>query len=570
MPNFATYMSSRDKRTFIRYKKINDIELKNTERTAQAKSVDYSLNGLGAVVSGDFPVKVNDVLDIAATDPEIRGFGKVVWSKREGPVVRLGLRNIGKIRGRMSDFRLADTLIGLQRSSKTGTLVIDSGHYTKKIYVRNGDMIFASSSREEDRFGDILLREGRITRRQYDESVAEMKRSGQRQGAVLVRLGYLTPGELVTSVRHQVEEIILDLFSTDKGTLSFDESPLATEELITLNLSCANLIYHGIQRVRDLAFFEAQFPDVDKVVSLSSHPLDLFQDIRLDEPGKRFLSCSDGKASIKEIISITRMERLEALRTVYALLSIRLVDLSDGKPSGAKAVERDIEEIIHPARRSEMTPETKEAIEEMHKRHKIVGYYGVLGVAQDAKPDVIRKAYYQAAKKFHPDVHFITADGSVKNKLNDIFAYVYEAYRTLIDPEKRKEYDYWLEFKPAALKAGQEKAKDRFAEGKVEFQKGSFKKAVRLFGEAAYFDRTISEHHYYYGLALMKEKKIRDAGRAFENARRLDPFNPDYLSELGFVYLELNFRSRARGCFERALKSAPRHSRALEGMQLFQ
>jgi hypothetical protein len=94
--------------------------------------------------------------------------GGVVWSKRGKLKVKIGIENIGHMKGRLKDFRLADTLIGLQRSQKTGILTVESGNIVKKIYIKNGDMIFSASNQEEDRLGDVLLKEGRITLEQYN------------------------------------------------------------------------------------------------------------------------------------------------------------------------------------------------------------------------------------------------------------------------------------------------------------------------------------------------------------------------------------------------------------------
>lgn len=62
-------------------------------------------------------------------------------------------------------------------------------------------------------------------------------------------------------------------------------------------------------------------------------------------------------------------------------------------------------------------------------------YYEVLGVQRGAGEDEIKKAYRQAAKKYHPDLH--PGDKDCEEKFKE----VNEAYEVLSDSEKRARYD---------------------------------------------------------------------------------------------------------------------------------
>jgi len=65
---------------------------------------------------------------------------------------------------------------------------------------------------------------------------------------------------------------------------------------------------------------------------------------------------------------------------------------------------------------------------------KYKDYYAALGVARDASPEDVKKAYRKLAQKYHPDV---TKDPKGEERFKE-FA---EAYQTLKDPEKRAAYD---------------------------------------------------------------------------------------------------------------------------------
>ena len=63
-------------------------------------------------------------------------------------------------------------------------------------------------------------------------------------------------------------------------------------------------------------------------------------------------------------------------------------------------------------------------------------YYDVLGVKRDASDDEIKKAFRKLAAKYHPDA------GGDEAKFKEVS----EAYTTLSDPQKRREYDQLLMF----------------------------------------------------------------------------------------------------------------------------
>ncbi|KAI8325090.1 hypothetical protein GQ54DRAFT_295725 [Martensiomyces pterosporus] len=61
-------------------------------------------------------------------------------------------------------------------------------------------------------------------------------------------------------------------------------------------------------------------------------------------------------------------------------------------------------------------------------------FYDILGVKRDASQSEIKKAYYQLAKKYHPDAN-------KASDAKDKFVKIQEAYDTLSDETKRKSYD---------------------------------------------------------------------------------------------------------------------------------
>jgi curved DNA-binding protein len=88
--------------------------------------------------------------------------------------------------------------------------------------------------------------------------------------------------------------------------------------------------------------------------------------------------------------------------------------------------------------------------------------YAVLGIARQASPDEIRKAYKKLARKHHPDVN--PGDAAAERRFKDVAA----AYEVLSDATKRKHYD---EFGAESLKSGfdpdQARAYRQWSEGRA-------------------------------------------------------------------------------------------------------
>ncbi|MCL6611314.1 MAG: J domain-containing protein [Peptococcaceae bacterium] len=64
-------------------------------------------------------------------------------------------------------------------------------------------------------------------------------------------------------------------------------------------------------------------------------------------------------------------------------------------------------------------------------------YYEILGVSRNATEKEIKAAYRKLARQWHPDLH----TGKDKEKAEEKFKQINEAYEVLSDPEKRARYD---------------------------------------------------------------------------------------------------------------------------------
>jgi curved DNA-binding protein CbpA len=217
----------------------------------------------------------------------------------------------------------------------------------------------------------------------------------------------------------------------------------------------------------------------------------------------------------------------------------------------------------------ETDPSFVDKVERLYKKLAFIDHYSFLGIERRATPDDIKRAYYSAAKEFHPDRHLQSNSCALKHQLNEIFARLTEVYRILCDRKLRMEYDLSVSKTDSRHQTGKfDLAKIRFREGEEAFRRGSYPEAVELFGQAVYLDGTVATYYYHLGLALEKQKRINDAAKMLNQALKLDPYNADYVAEFGHICLHLGFHLRARSSFEKALKFDPLNKRAAAGLQI--
>ncbi len=124
-------------------------------------------------------------------------------------------------------------------------------------------------------------------------------------------------------------------------------------------------------------------------------------------------------------------------------------------------------------------------------------YYEIMGVSEDASEKDIKTAYRRLARKFHPDI-------SKEPNAEERFKEVGEAYDTLKDPAKRKEYD---EYRKYGAQAGSQHHWQNTQESPYQYQ-GQFDEDLfeSLFGHARGQQRPRSGQDFYGKIDISLEE----------------------------------------------------------------
>lgn len=232
----------------------------------------------------------------------------------------------GGLRGQVTDLPLPDILQHLRLSAATGVLSLVSGGARKALYLKNGRVVFASSNLPNDRLGEILIREGKITVDEYEASIRAITK-GKRQGKVLVEMGALSPKDLWEGVQSQVREIVFSTFLWEEGQFHFEESSLPDKERITVDLDILILILEGVRRIDANGAVQTRYPEA-MLVMQAGEPA---PEALLESYERHVLDLVDGERTVLEVCHDSEIGDNETLKVLYALLCSGLITIKSKK-----------------------------------------------------------------------------------------------------------------------------------------------------------------------------------------------------------------------------------------------
>src|SRR5712692_1865229 len=234
------------------------------------------------------------------------------------------------LRGRIEDSSVPELLRSVLGSGETGVLTFRNGQVTKSLYLHMGRVVYAKSSNPDERMGESLLLQGKISVRQYLDA-SQMIRPGRRLGAVLVEMGALEPEDLLPAVEQHVKEILLDVFTWTRGEYELIMSEPGLDDVVTLNFQMENLILEGIRRTRAWSLVYRGIGTIDSAPVPTGNTEVLFK-LELTDEEQEVLTHINGRASVEQICQVSYLSNLETCRILWAL---RVLGVIGHGPGGA-------------------------------------------------------------------------------------------------------------------------------------------------------------------------------------------------------------------------------------------
>jgi Domain of unknown function (DUF4388) len=340
-------------------------------------------------------------------------------------------------RGDLADIDVASLLGRLLQSRFTGRVQFRRGPAEKVVHFEDGRPVFAISNLPHDRMGDLLYREGKITRDQQQRARDLVVESGRRMGEILVEIGFLKPRELLPAVRHHIEDIVYSLFAWDSGEFVISAGD-PTSERIRLTRHPAALVLEGVRRKYGAELIEARLRSQSAVVAVRSQRRlgSIAAVADLSPPERAVIQKLDGERTIQQAAEAAQVDPLMAFQLAWALIALGVAEVVDHGPLASEPT---------PVRARSLVGETDIAIDRQRVLAKYAlvqeaDYFTLLGVRRDATAFEIRRAY-EAARRDYSTMGFPPeVQRELASELGEINRLIDEAYLILREERVRRSY----------------------------------------------------------------------------------------------------------------------------------
>lgn len=242
------------------------------------------------------------------------------------------MENQEVLNGRLEEVRFPEVILQISKRKETGVLHIRRYQVEKDVFFQNGNVVFARSTDLDERLGEVLLRLGKVTCRQVDDSVKKIS-PGQRLGTVLVQEGYLSAPDLYHGVIRQVEEILYDLFDWSEGEYEFRAGSLPTQEVITLNISTADIIVKGMSRIWRSSWIMKGVGPLSDAVKRTDGWADAVKKLSIPQKVRPMLEMLNGPSRLEDFLQVSPLSNFETCKWLWAFSIIGVVQQIPSSPA---------------------------------------------------------------------------------------------------------------------------------------------------------------------------------------------------------------------------------------------
>ncbi|MCS6900912.1 MAG: hypothetical protein RMJ98_09950 [Myxococcales bacterium] len=334
-----------------------------------------------------------------------------------------------------------DTLRLLARAIRdrfSGVLCFDGQGGLRRVVLRDGDLVTASSTVEGESLVAFLVQRGDLSGDLGAKLEGRLPPFGRHAGAALVAHGHLSQDRLWEALRGHGEWLVGRILQMEEGVCQYEAEAtgrLRSEPSVFGGSTGSEVLVEIGRRV---------IPTEEAVQALGGYKA------RLGE-GKRYALLEECALEPGELSAVERCRGF----TVGEVLDIRP---APGFASVLLVLEAlGVLEVLAPVEGESLPPPPRDELDDEALRARVKArlalveegdYFALLGVPRGATPYEIRRAYLDLRRSFEPSRVLSPATADLKDAIRTILEVLDEAFEILRDAVRRERYRRAIEAQP--------------------------------------------------------------------------------------------------------------------------
>jgi hypothetical protein len=234
-----------------------------------------------------------------------------------------------------------------QNSNITGFISAENldSNVKSKIFLQDGQIVYANSTMYHSRFGDIMIKKGVITSKELNTALKIQKEDPEKPliGNILVEMGVISERLIPDLLYNQIELVIYEIFAWENANLQFEEndinkdpdykSPISKNEIKDL-YSNLNKLVDSKSYIKDLAYKSEQIIKIRQHINNPDHiPIKIIKDYpsQLTFDQRKILRTVDGTNTINDIIILSSLDYVKTYQIIYNLAQEGIIKINELK-----------------------------------------------------------------------------------------------------------------------------------------------------------------------------------------------------------------------------------------------
>lgn len=535
--------------------------------TAVYKGMQYALEAKknGADVYIEKPFQNEKILEITHKligPPEIEITDEISFVETKAGDKEIALE------GALNEVSFPVLLITINRKKLTGELRLRFGTAAKSVFFLSGRPLYCASNQISDRLGITVLKQGLISKEQYDDAVRLMQQSNGsiKIGQALIRLGFITDYELTFTLREQYRKILISLFQWTEGNYTFIKSENIIEQNDALNTPFNDILLQGLEESYTFSRVEKEIGNLDTIFIATPLGMESLQLGKLKDKYKKVFGLIDGAKTIRQLMNSDPEKGEENIMAVFAIYMCGYIAIKEVMSADSSSGESH-----------SITPDM---IVKKSKDLQNQNYYQILGVDSKASTNDIKKAYFRLAKLYHPDKFRGEEYKDLRKNIDEIFNKISQAHKVLTSVSKRSEYEKTMSTPKEDQETIQKftkirNAELRFIEGKAAFQRAKYDEALEALKWALQLNPDESEYHRLMGQVFMSkylpsQPEFHNADEYLKKAVQLRNSDPENYFFYGQYKKRIGDLEGAYTLFKKAVELRPGYHEAIREIRLYE